>query len=135
VLKINLKLNSIKKKLFLASMLLVAIPVICIIIMTSIWVTNNSRKDFIGRTIGEMNQVNNVIEILLDNAILNMEMMFNHPAMRRVDPSINNFSGRTVDTDLKTMKRSPLEQELFDFFRLIQSTHPDYVEIFIGTKW
>jgi methyl-accepting chemotaxis protein len=135
VLKINLKLNSIKKKLFLASMLLVAIPVICIIIMTSIWVTNNSRKDFIGRTIGEMNQVNNVIEILLDNAILNMEMMFNHPAMRSVDPSINNFSGRTVDTDLKTMKRSPLEQELFDFFRLIQSTHPDYVEIFIGTKW
>ena len=132
---VNLKLNSIKKKLFIASMLLVAVPVICIIIMTSIWVTNNSRKDFIGRTIGEMNQVNNVIEILLDNAIKNMEMMFNHPAMKRIDPSINNYSGRAEVTDLKTIKRSPVEQELFDFFRLIQSTHPDYVEIFAGTRW
>lgn len=135
MLKINLKLNSIKKKLFLASMLLVMIPVICIIIMTSIWVTNNSRKDFIGRAIGEMNQVNNVIEILLDNAIMNMEMMFNHPAMMRIDSSINNFSDRKEATELKTIKRSDIEQTLFDFFRLIQSTHPDYVEIFIGTKW
>jgi len=135
VLHINLNLNSIKKKLFLASMLLVMIPVISIIIMMSIWVTSNSRKDFTGRAIGEMNQVNNVIEILLDNAILNMEMMFNHPAMKRIDSSINNFSGRKDATDLKTIKRSPVEQELFDFFRLIQSTHPDYVEIFAGTKW
>ena len=135
MLNINLKLNSIKKKLFLASMLLVVIPVICIIIMMSIWVTNNSRKDFTGRAIGEMTQVNNVIDILLDNAIMNMEMMFNHPAMKRIDPSINNYSGRTEVTDLKTIKRSPVEQELFDFFRLIQSTHPDYVEIFTGTKW
>lgn len=56
-----LKLDSIKKKLFLASMLLVLIPMVCILIVVLIWVSSKGREDFIARATGEMSQVNNVI--------------------------------------------------------------------------
>ncbi|PKL19448.1 MAG: hypothetical protein CVV49_01170 [Spirochaetae bacterium HGW-Spirochaetae-5] len=130
-----LKLDSIKKKLFLASMLLVLIPTICILIVVSIWVSSKGREDFIARATGEISQVNNVIDILLDNAILNVEMMGQHPAAIRIDNSLNNFSKTTVETDLKKIKRNEMERSLFDHFTLIQKTHPDYLEVFLGTKW
>ena len=130
-----LKLDSIKKKLFLASMLLVLIPMICILIVVSIWVSSKGREDFIARASGEMSQVNNVIDILLDNAILNLEMMCTHPAVSKIDSTINNFSKTTTFTDLKKITRNEAERALFNHFTHIINTHPDYIELYLGTRW
>jgi methyl-accepting chemotaxis protein len=129
------KLNSIKKKLFIASMLLVLIPILCVLIVVSLWVSSKGREDFIARATGEMSQVNNVIEILLDNAILNLEMMCTHPAASRIDSTINNFSKTTTVTDLKIISRNETERALFNHFTLIINTHPDYIELYLGTRW
>jgi len=130
-----LKFNSIKKKLFVASMMLVLIPTICILILVSIWVSSKGREDFIARATGEMTQVNNVIDILLDNAILNVEMMAQHPAASRIDGTINNYSKKTGSVDVTKIKRNETEQALFSLVTLIHVTHPDYLEVFLGTKW
>ncbi len=130
-----LKLDSIKKKLFLASMLLVLIPMACILIVVSIWVSSKGREDFISRATGEMSQVNNVIDILLDNAILNLETMCTHPAALKIENNLNNFSTTTVVTDLTKIKRNGIEKALFDHFTLIKNTHPDYIELYLGNRW
>ena len=130
-----LKINSIKKKLFLASMLLVLIPTICIIVVVSIWIGSKGREDFIARANGEMSQVNNVIEILLDNALLNVDMMGTNPSASGIDGRINSFSTTTKETDLTKIARNDTERTLFNLFTLIKSTHPDYLEVFMGTRW
>jgi methyl-accepting chemotaxis protein len=130
-----LKLDSIKKKLFLASMLLVLVPTVCVLIVVTIWVSSKGREDFIARATGEMSQVNNVIDILLDNAILNLEMMCTHPATAELDETINNFSTSTGVVDLKKIKRNKTERALFEHFTHIIKTHPDYIELYLGTRW
>jgi methyl-accepting chemotaxis protein len=130
-----LKIDSIKKKLFLASMLLVLIPTICILIVVSVWVSSKGREDFIARATGEMTQVNNVIEILLENAILNLETMCTHPAASQISDNLNNYSTLKEKISLKNIPRGPVETELFRHFQLILNTHPDYIELYLGTKF
>lgn len=136
MLKGIMNLNSIKKKLFLASMLLVVVPVICIIIMTSIWVINNSRRDYMARATGEMKQVSNVIDVLIENAIMNLELMCTHPVTAGgLAGKLNNFlNTKGEPVQLKNIKRSPVEAELFRHFTLIYKTHPDYIELYLGDR-
>lgn len=130
-----LKAGSIKKKLFLTSTALVVVPILCVILLLNYSLGKKSEDDFLARAAGEMKQVDNVIAVLLDNAILNMELMSIHPATQRIDTSINSYAERTSDTDLKTLKRGEIESELFNHFRMIGKTHPDYIELYMGTKF
>jgi|GEM_PF-1932392 len=126
--------GGIRKKLFLTSTALVVIPIISIILLINYSVTQKSEQDFLARADGELHQVDNVIAILLDNATLNLEMM-SQPAQQKVDSSINSYADKTAATDLKTLSRGPLEQGLFNHFKLIGDTHPDYVELYMGSKY
>ena len=126
--------GGIRKKLFLTSAALVIIPIISIILLINYSVTQKSEQDFLARADGELHQVDNVISILLDNATLNLEMM-SQPAVHKVDASITSYADKTAVTELKTLNRAPLEQGLFNHFSLISSTHPDYVELYMGTRF
>ena len=127
--------GSIRKKLFITSTALVVIPIISIIILLNYSLTRKAEEDFLARAGGEMRQVDNVITVLLDSAMLNLELMSRHGATQQIDESINDYSARTDDTDLKTLSRSPVETELFNHFRLIGETHPDYIELYMGTRF
>jgi len=134
--KLNfLTTGGIRKKLFLASTALVVIPVLSIILLLNYSLTKKSEEDFLARAGGEMKQVDNVISVLLDNAILNLELMSAHPSSQKIDETINSFADKTSDTELKGLERGPLEQELFSHFKLIGETHPDYIELYMGTKF
>ena len=126
--------GGIRKKLFLASTALVVIPVLSIILLLNYSLSQKSEADFLARAGGEMKQVDNVIAVLLDNAMLNLELMSAHPATQTIDESINSYGERTSDTELKGLVRSPIETELFNHFKLIGDTHPDYIELYMGTK-
>ena len=129
-----LMLNSIKKKLFLASVALVVIPTVCIILIVNQSVGSRAQQDFTARMAGEMSQVSNVIDILLENALLNLDMICTHPAIKKLDGAINSFMETKQPTDMSVIKRNPVEQELFNHLALIQATHPDYIETYIGTR-
>ncbi|SFN39711.1 methyl-accepting chemotaxis sensory transducer with Cache sensor [Formivibrio citricus] len=129
-----LKPGSIKKKLFLTSTALVVVPILCIILILNYSLGKKSEADFLARAAGEMKQVDNVISVLLDNAMTNMDLMAAHPAMQRLDSSLNNYVARTTDTDLKTLTRGPLETEIYNHFRMIGKANPNLLELYMGTK-
>ena len=126
--------GGIRKKLFLTSTALVVIPILSIIMLINYSVTQKSEQDFLARADGELHQVDNVISILLDNATLNLEMM-SSPAQQKIDNSITSYANNSAVTELKTLNRGPLEQGLFNHFKLIGDTHPDYVELYMGTRF
>ncbi|MDR3411485.1 MAG: methyl-accepting chemotaxis protein [Formivibrio sp.] len=131
----SLMRGGIRKKLFLASTALVVIPILSITLLLDYSLTKKSETDFLARAGGEMKQVDNVITVLLDNATQNLELMSAHPATQKIDESINNYANKTSDTELKGLERGPLETELFNHFKLIGDTHPDYIELYMGTKF
>lgn len=128
------QLNSIKKKLFSASLAIVVIPTICIIIIVNWSVGSKAEKDFIARASGEMAQVDNVITILLDNAVMNLELMCTHPSTGMMDGQMNTFYNRTAETQNITLRRTSVEKALFDHLTMIANSHPDYIELYIGNR-
>lgn len=127
--------GSIKKRLFIVSALLVAIPILCITLILYFSLNAKSKEDFMARANGEVTQVDNAIAIMIDGAMQNLELMGVHPALKQLDESLTNYTARTSPTDLKTLERSPLEKTLFEHFRLIATTHPDYLELYLGSKF
>ena len=130
-----LKLNGLKKKLFFASLALVVVPMLSVMLILSYSLSKKSEEDFVARVTGEIRQVDNVITVLLDSAKHNLEMMNRHPAMQKLDTSINSYMTVPGATDLKTVRRGPLEQRILDHLNLIGKTHPDYIELYLGTKY
>jgi methyl-accepting chemotaxis protein len=127
--------GSIKKRLFIVSALLVAIPILCITLILYFSLNAKSKEDFMARANGEVAQVDNAMAIMIDGAMQNLELMGVHPALQQLDESLTNYTERTGATDLKTLERSPLEATLFEHFSLIAKTHPDYLELYLGSKF
>ncbi|NJM11776.1 MAG: HAMP domain-containing protein [Synechococcaceae cyanobacterium SM1_2_3] len=128
------KLNSIKKKLFLASIALVIIPIVCVMIMVNGFVGDRAQNDIAARMNGEMSQISKLIDVFIENNLFTLEMICSHPATKRIDNSINSFVQANQPTDMTKIQRSSVEQELFNQLALIHATHPDYVETYIGTR-
>lgn len=129
-----LKLNSLKKKLFIASMVLVVVPMLSVMLMLNFSLGKKFEEDFVARVTGEIRQVDNVINILLDGAKQNLETMNTHPAMQKLDANISSYMNVSGEVDLKTVKHGPLERKVISHLNLIGTTHPDYLELYLGTK-
>lgn len=126
--------GSIKKKLFLTSAVLVAVPILIITVLLNYFLVSKSEEDFIARANGEMTQVDNAFSIFIDNAFQNLDDMNAVPAMQKLDDTINSYVDKTSDTDMKTVQRGPLETEIYNHFMALGKNHPDYIELYLGTK-
>ncbi|MFA6506869.1 MAG: methyl-accepting chemotaxis protein, partial [Treponemataceae bacterium] len=103
--------------------------------LAAIMINDRSEKDFLARASAELAQVNNVIDIMLDNAILNLETIAAESGVSAVDGTVNSYALRKEATPMKGLVRSPVEERALSFFKLVAGTHPDYVELYVGTKF
>jgi len=125
----------IAARLFSTMLLIVAVPIACLVAVSAYMINSRSEQDFLARASAELSQVGNVVDIMLENAILNLEMVAAEPSVAAIDDSINSYAGRADATSMKTVSRSPLERNILGFFRLVTGSHPDYVELYVGTRW
>lgn len=129
-----LGLTSLKKKIFFTSLVPLATLMCCVMFLLDYSLGKKSEADYLARINAEMRQVDNVVTQLLDYAVQTLESFGNYPAMQRLDSSLNAFMATTRDTDLKTIKRGPLELEIFNHLTLLGRSHPDYIELYFGTR-
>ncbi|MGP1576170.1 MAG: hypothetical protein ACTTH7_01545 [Treponema sp.] len=61
-------------------------------------------------------------------------MLANYPLVKQADDSLHNYSTETHTVVVKDLEKSPLEQQLVQFFQHIQKSYPDFSEVFVGTK-
>ena len=130
-----LRSGSIKKRLFLSSTALVAVPLVCILVLLNVSLGQKSESEFIARAGGEMKQVDNVIKVMIDNTFYNLESMGQHPAAQRIDATVNSFADKTTPTDLTALTRGEAEKQLHAHFTLMGKTHPENPEFFMGTRY
>ena len=130
-----LRSGSIKKRLFLSSTALVAVPLVCILVLLNVSLGQKSESEFIARAGGEMKQVDNVIKVMIDNTFYTLESMGQHPAAQRIDATVNSFADKTTPTDLTALTRGEAEKQLHAHFTLMGKTHPENPEFFMGTRY
>jgi methyl-accepting chemotaxis protein len=133
-LKSALKLNSIKKKIFTASVLLVIIPITCVLLIVGYLINSKTEEDYLSRITAEISQVNNIMNIWVQNAYNALEMMGTAPMSRRMDGSITNYINKDKETKNYTAKKGPLETDIYNFLNLINKTHSDFATLSFGTK-
>jgi len=125
--------DSIKKKLFVTSTLLVIIPIICVILLLSYSLNQKSEKDFLGRAAGEITHIGGMIGTMFDGIFVNLDVLGNYPAAKRIDNTITSYVNSTVDVANTEVKRSPREAELYTFLQLFKSANPDYDGVVWGS--
>lgn len=126
---------SVRKKLILAfaGTLLTSILVTCVIL--GLQIRNSAIETFHASSAKELLQIDRAITIFVDNGLKMASMIATHPLLRRSDESLHSYVNETTKVAPKDITRSDLERDMVAFFKLIGSTHPEFVEVFMGTKW
>lgn len=127
-------MNSIKLRLTAGLSLLIAVPFIIIYLIIFTQVSAQSVQDFSRASNNEIKQVDRAISILLDEAKKNVTMIADSPLNEQIDENVTNYVGpeekpRTpAPDDVYGQQMSPL-------LKWIQTAHPSYDSVYIGTKW
>lgn len=126
---------SVRKKLLLAftTTILTSILITCLVL--GLQIRKSAIATFHTSAGKELTQIDRAITIFVDKALKMTTMIAGQSLVRQVDPSIHSYVHETKKIAPKDIDRSELEQNLVAFFKLINTTHPEYVEVFLGTKW
>jgi len=126
---------SIRKKLLLAfaTTILTSILITCVVL--GLQIRQSAIATFYGSTSKELTQIDRAIGIFSDKSLKMTTLIASHPLVRKSDDSIHSYVNETRKLSPKDITRSELEQEMVTFFKLVNKTHPEFVEVFIGTKW
>jgi methyl-accepting chemotaxis protein len=126
---------SVRKKLLLAfsTTILTSILITCVVL--GLQIRDSAIATFHGSASKELAQIDRAIGIFTDKALKMTTMLSSHPLVRSIDDSIHSYVNESRGLTPKDITRSALEEELVAFFKLINTTHPEFVEVFIGTKW
>ncbi|UTC62222.1 methyl-accepting chemotaxis protein [Treponema sp. OMZ 787] len=83
----------------------------------------------------DLEYISNSFKIFFDNAKSVLSSVSQNKDVRAADDSINSFALSETKTNLKTVSRSTIEKNIVDVFRSLFSSFPEYVEVYMGTKW
>jgi len=126
--------DSIKKKMFITSTLLVVVPIICIIVLLSYSLGKKSEEDYLARMNGEITQVGSMIGVQFDAIFQTLDVMGKHPSLARADGTISNYLNSTSVIANTAVKRGPLEAEIFNHMKLVHDAHPGYDGTLFGSS-
>lgn len=126
---------TIQKKLVLFSSCIIFVLVLLVVSIIGFYVRHSDIVQFHENMERETSLVENSINLFFSETMRNVEMLANHPDIRLIDEEINSYVDRSTPTDLKTVERTPLERRIFTLLRGVFTSHPNYVEVFLGTKW
>ncbi|MDE6244655.1 MAG: HAMP domain-containing protein [Treponemataceae bacterium] len=126
---------TIQKKLISFSSCIILVLVLLVVSIIGLRVRRSSIRQFHENIERETALVEHSVNMFFLDTMRNVEMLASHPDVRLVNEDINSYVDRSTLTDLKTVQRTPLERRIFQLLREMFTSHPDYVEVFLGTKW
>lgn len=112
----------------------VVIPVLLICIIVSLLLTNLSKNMFTAYTNVVINAVDRGINLFINEAKYNTEMLSQNQTIRRYDNSITSYAQTTRESMLDGKNASGTEKAIWDQLDLMRRTHPNYVEVFVGYR-
>ncbi|MCK9329635.1 MAG: methyl-accepting chemotaxis protein [Candidatus Cloacimonetes bacterium] len=112
----------------------VVIPVTLICIIVSFLLTDLSKNVFTDYTSVVINAVNTGINLFITEAKNNAKMLSQNPIIKNADNSITSYAQTSKAAKLNARNADFIEKSIWGQLSLMQETHPDYVEVFLGTK-
>ncbi|MBI9091852.1 MAG: methyl-accepting chemotaxis protein [Desulfobacterium sp.] len=124
---------TLKTKMILAFMSVVAISIAVICTLTGIRLSRNSLETFMQNSTQQLTQIDETMNIFINEAKMNAEMVSKNPLLSENDNSITTYGHTTRVTAMTPLAKGGSEAEIFKFFRLVHEAHPAYASAFFGT--
>lgn len=115
------------------------VPIVATVLVTCIVVgvqlRTSSEESFHAATAKELTQLDRAMTIFVDKAVRMTVALASLPVVQQIDSSIHSYVAETKEISPKDFVPSPFEQQLREIFATVAKTHPQYVEVYLGTKW
>ncbi|UTC67571.1 MULTISPECIES: methyl-accepting chemotaxis protein [unclassified Treponema] len=126
---------SIRKKLVLVFTFVILTLILLVIGIVGLQVRDSNMDQFYKNTLSNAKLVENGINLFFESKKNMLKMLAEHPDVINADESLHSHINYTKKVELVDIEKSETEQNIVDLFKRIYSAFPEYVEIFMGTKW
>lgn len=134
-MKNNAKIFSVRKKLVLIFISIIVNLVILVSLIIGFQVKKSDMESFRGTVLRDMKLVENGIDLFFGNTTNVLNMLAEHPYCKAADDSINSYVNNKTDEKASDTVKSENEKRLVSLFKRVHSAFPEYVEVYLGTKW
>jgi methyl-accepting chemotaxis protein len=125
-------LFGIRGKIFGALAAMVAAAILVTMLVVSILLRSGSRDDFIERANSEIAQVDNLVAAIIAESVHDVDFLLAYPPVRDAMGKLNTYKDRAQPTKLGSLPRSATEAAVYTQMMLVQNSHPDYMEVYLG---
>jgi methyl-accepting chemotaxis protein len=126
--------NSIRKKLFFSSAVIVIVPVTFIILAISFEMSRSVTENYLDRIEGEISQIGKMIETMFEGVSASIESVGAFPSLKSGDEGINTYLNAETETLNDEVKRSPVEKNIHGHLDLVRISSPDYEAVIYASK-
>ena len=126
---------SIRKKLILIFAAVILLLVLAVTVFVGYQVKKSNVSSFQKSITRDMKLAESGIRIFFDNASNILKMLSEHRYCREADESIHTYTLDTVNVKASDTVKSETEKRLVSLFKDVYAGCPEYVEVYLGTKW
>ncbi|KFX71557.1 chemotaxis protein [Pseudomonas taeanensis MS-3] len=120
---------NIKQKLTLAFAVIACVPVVLVAVLIILNLRSEARTDFLDSSGREIRQVDNAMQLFFQGISQNVEFLAGHPQLQAIDGDLKSY----VAADAAGTPMGEQDQQVFDLFAGLASSHPAYAYLSLGT--
>jgi methyl-accepting chemotaxis protein len=124
---------NIRSKLITAFLVAVTVPIIALVITTTVQTFTQSRDYFINSATQEIHQIDNAFELFFEGMKEHVRYMASDERLlAAAETSITNYIGRRAD--MTPLQNGVIESSIFKFHGQFRDKHPNLLNVYMGTE-
>ncbi len=124
---------NIRKKLIVSFLVSIIVPLLVICLVLGYNIKQNSLATFYERAEKELHHINQSITIFIDETLANTTMIAGHDDIRNAGEKISSYIGLTEAKNITKFELSNGEKRIRHMFKVVNQTHKNFVEVYMGT--
>ena len=126
---------SIRTKFILNLAIIIIFLVSCICTLIGIKVYNSSVYQADQSIEQQVNSVNQMLQLFVKNNDTLVQILLENPYVKNADETIHSYVDDVGDVVVKDVEGKRNAKKINELFRKIQTSHPEFTVIYLGTKW
>ncbi len=126
---------SIRTKFILGLAIIIIFLVSCICTLIGIKVYNSSVYQADQSIEQQVNSVNQMLQLFVKNNDTLVQILLENPYVKNADATIHSYVDDVGDVVVKNVEGKRNAKNINELFRKIQTSHPEFTVIYLGTKW
>ncbi len=126
---------SIGRKLGLLFFCVILTLAVLVSVFVGCQVYKSNVDNFYKNAESHMKLIESKVDLLIGTTANMLNLLSEHPYCREADESLNSYINSDGSIKVSDVAKSPVEKNLRTLFQRVYSSFPDYVEVYMGTKW